>query len=62
MLIIEGKKNESIERILKRYKSKVSRTKVIKNFRDKKIFIKKSARKRTEKQKAIYIENKYRHE
>lgn len=56
MLIIKQEKGESIERMLKRYKKKVDKTKLLKNLRDKKHFTKPSEEKRREKQKAIYIE------
>jgi small subunit ribosomal protein S21 len=56
MLIIKQEKGENIERMLKRYKKKVDKTKLLKNLRDKKQFTKPSEEKRKEKQKAIYIE------
>ena len=59
MLIIKREKNENIERMLKRYKKKVDKTKLLKILRDKKQFIKPSEEKRKEKQKAIYIKKMY---
>ena len=56
MLIIKQEKGENIERMLKRYKKKVDKTKLLKNLRDKKQFTKPSEEKRRKKEKAIYIE------
>lgn len=56
MLIIKLGKNESIERALKRYKQKVSKTKQLKNLRDRKEFTKPSVTKRKQKAKAKYVQ------
>ncbi|MDP2068409.1 MAG: 30S ribosomal protein S21 [Lutibacter sp.] len=57
MLIIQVKEGENIDRALKRYKQKTRRTKLINNLRDQKQFIKKSVKNRTQKGKAIYVQN-----
>ena len=54
MIVIQVKKGESIDRALKRYKYKVIKTKQIEQLREKQQFVKKSVRKREQKQKAIY--------
>jgi len=53
MLIIKVKKGEQITRALKRYKQKVRNTKLTKEVRERKEYIKPSAKKRRAKQKAI---------
>ena len=59
MLIIERKDGESIDRALKRYKSKHRRVKIIKELRRRKHFTKPSVERRTEILKAAYIKEKY---
>ena len=59
MLIIKNEKGENIERMLKRYKRKFDRTKVLRQLRDKQQFTKPSVKKRKQKQKAIYVEQKF---
>lgn len=56
MLIIKLGKNESIERALKRYKQKVSKTQQLKKLRDRKEFTKPSVTKRKQKAKAKYVQ------
>lgn len=58
MLIIEIGKNENIERALKTLKSKVMKTKQQKILFERKEYVKPSVRKRTEKLKAIYTQQK----
>ena len=53
MLIIKVKKGEQITRALKRYKQKVRNTKLTQEVRERKEYIKPSAKKRKAKQKAI---------
>ena len=53
MLIVKLKKGENINRALKRFKTKVKRTKLIKQIRDNQHFIKPSAKKRDQLKKAI---------
>jgi len=59
MLIIKNERGENIERMLKRYKRKFDRTKVLKQLRDNQQFTKPSVRKRKIKQKAVYVEKKF---
>lgn len=56
MIVIEIKKGESIEKALKRYKFKVSKTRQLEKLRNRQEFTKKSVEKRSRKQKAIYKE------
>lgn len=53
MLIVKLKKGENINRALKRFKTKVKRTKLIKQIRDNQHFTKPSAKKRDQLKKAI---------
>lgn len=57
MLIIKVESN-NIEKALKQYKSKVIRTKQLKELRDRKQYTKPSAMKRLKNQKAVYIQAK----
>jgi|TARA_A100000172_G_C3001077_1_gene96289 small subunit ribosomal protein S21 len=54
MLVIKVGKNEKIDRALKRFKRKFRNTQVLQQLKDKKQYIKKSTKKRKEKEKAIY--------
>ncbi len=54
MLIISVKDGENIERALKRYKKKFDRTKVIRQLRARKNYIKPSVANRKARLKAIY--------
>ncbi len=58
MLIIEVKDGENIDRALKRYKKKHQRTKLIRELRNRKHFLKPSVRRRAEVLKAIYKSKK----
>jgi small subunit ribosomal protein S21 len=58
MLIVEIKNGENIDKVLKILKSKVIKTKQNQILFDRKKFTKKSVKKRTQKLKAIYIQNK----
>tara|TARA_B100000287_G_C20196405_1_gene608229 strand:+ start:116 stop:307 length:192 start_codon:yes stop_codon:yes gene_type:complete len=60
MLVIPVKDGENIDRALKRFKRKFLQTRVLKEVRQRKEFVKKSERLRVQKQKAIYSENKLR--
>lgn len=60
MLIIKVEKN--IEKALKQYKSKVIKTHQMSELKDRKEFEKPSKTKRKEKNKAKYIQKKYRGE
>ncbi|MCB0476239.1 MAG: 30S ribosomal protein S21 [Flavobacteriaceae bacterium] len=57
MLIIPVKDGENIDRALKRFKRKFDSTKVMKNLRDRKQFTKPSVVRRSEVQKAKYIQS-----
>ncbi|ETN94497.1 small subunit ribosomal protein S21 [Zhouia amylolytica] len=54
MLKIIVKKDESIERALKRYKRKFNKTKMIREIRDRKEFTKPSMARRKTREKARY--------
>tara|TARA_R100000734_G_C3282163_1_gene75559 strand:+ start:233 stop:427 length:195 start_codon:yes stop_codon:yes gene_type:complete len=54
MLVIKIGKNEKIDRALKRFKRKFRNTQILQQLKDKKQHIKKSTKKRKQKQKAIY--------
>ena len=60
MLIIERRDEESIDRMLKRYKRKHRDTQVIKQLRARKHFVKPSVRRRNEILKARYSEQLFR--
>ena len=53
MLIVKLKKGENITRALKRFKSKVKKTKLIKQIRDNQHFTKPSTKRREQLKKAI---------
>ena len=59
MLIIERKDGETIDRVLKKYKSKHRRIKLIRELRSRKYFTKPSITRREEIAKAVYIKDKY---
>ncbi len=59
MLIIDVKSNESISQALKRYKRKYRSTKIIKELRARKEYVKPTTKKRKQKLKAAYINEKY---
>ena len=54
MLIIPVKEGENIERAIKKYKKKFEKTKVMRELRERKQFIKPSVLKRQEKIRASY--------
>ena len=56
MLIIPIKDGENIDRALKRYKRKFDKTGVVRQLRSRQAFIKPSVLRRTEVQKANYIQ------
>jgi len=59
MLIIKNERGENIERMLKRYKRKVDRTKLVRQLRENQQFTKPSVKKRQQKMKAVYVEKKF---
>ncbi|MCH2042688.1 MAG: 30S ribosomal protein S21 [Saprospiraceae bacterium] len=60
MLIIEVKTNEPIDKALRRYKRKVSQTKIMRQVRSRKHFTKPSVVRRNERLKAAYKEQRIR--
>jgi len=63
MLKVKVKEGKGgIERALKEYKSKVIKTRQMRELQDRKEFKKKSVTKREAKNKAIYVQKKYRKE
>jgi small subunit ribosomal protein S21 len=56
MIIIKRNEKESIDRMLKKYRQKLKKTKQIKSIRDRKQYTKPSEVKRLQKQKAVYIQ------
>ena len=60
MLIIKNERGENIERMLKRYKRKFDRTKVLRTLRDNQQFTKPSVKKRAQLKKAKYVEQKFK--
>ena len=56
MLIIKQEKGENIERMLKRFKKKFEKTKVLRELRSRQAFIKKSIKNRETRKKAIYVQ------
>jgi small subunit ribosomal protein S21 len=59
MLIIEVKDTENIDRALKRYKRKVQNTRLIKEIRKRREFVKPSVKRRNEILKAEYRNKKF---
>ncbi len=58
MLIIPVKEGENIERAIKRYKKKFDRTKVMRQLRGRKEFIKPSVLNRQQRIKAAYLQRR----
>ncbi len=59
MLIIETKDGETIDKMLKRYKKKFEKARILKDLRRRKAFTKPSISRRTEVLKAVYKEDMY---
>jgi small subunit ribosomal protein S21 len=59
MLIIKVNKDEGIERALKRFKRKFIITGTINEIKEREQFVKKSAKRRSEIKKAIYLRKKF---
>ena len=59
MLIIDVKEGESIDRALKRYKRKHQQTRLMRQLRSRKHFVKPSVRRRNEMLNAAYREKYY---
>lgn len=56
MIIINVNNEKSIESALRTYKQKVQKTKQIQKLRERQVFVKPSVKKRTERLKAIYVQ------
>tara|TARA_B100001173_G_scaffold13591_1_gene11342 strand:- start:3406 stop:3597 length:192 start_codon:yes stop_codon:yes gene_type:complete len=54
MLILKRGEKESIDKLLKRFKKKVRETRLIKDIRNGKEFVKPSEKRRKQVQKAVY--------
>ena len=60
MLIIKVKEGKGIEKALKELKSKVIKTRQVRELQNRKEFVKPSVKKRNSKIKSIYIQKKYK--
>jgi len=58
MIIIDLSKERNLESALRTYKSKVQKTKQVQQLRERQVFVKPSVKKRTQKLKAVYIQQK----
>ena len=58
MIIIDISKEKNIETALRTYKNKVQKTKQVQKLRERQQFVKPSVKKRTEKLKAVYLQQK----
>ena len=58
MIIVDLSKEKSIETALRTYKHKVQKVKQVQELRDRQVFVKPSVKKRTEKLKAVYVQQK----
>ena len=56
MLIIKQEKGENIERMLKRFKKKFEKTKVLRELRARQAYVKPSVKNRDVRKKAIYVQ------
>lgn len=59
-MIIVKVDNGNIEKALKIFKKKCLSTKILQELRDRQFYMKPSERKRVNKNKAIYVQKKYR--
>jgi ribosomal protein S21 len=62
MLIVKVKEKGGIERALKELKSKVIKVRQARELNERKVFKKKSVKQREIKNKAIYVDKKYKKE
>ena len=58
MIIIDLSKEKTIESALRTYKNKIQKTKQIQKLRARQEFVKPSVKKRTQKLKAVYVQQK----
>jgi len=59
MIIIDVTKFNSIEHALKVYKNKTNKIGIVRELRDRQEFVKPSVKRRTEINKAVYMEKKF---
>lgn len=59
MLIVKVNDGEPIEKALKKFKRKEQQTRLVKQLRERKVYVKPSVEKRTQMKKAVYA-NKFR--
>jgi len=57
MIIIKKNERDSIDKMLKRYKQKLKKTKQVRKIKEGKEFVKPSVKKRAQKIKATYIQS-----
>jgi ribosomal protein S21 len=62
MLIVKVKEKGGIERALKELKSKVIKVRQARELNERKVFKKKSVKQRERKNKAIYVDKKFKRE
>ena len=58
MIIVDLSKEKSIEAALRTYKHKVQKVKQVQQLRERQVFVKPSVKKRTQKLKAVYVQQK----
>ena len=58
MIIVDLSKEKSIETALRTYKNKVQKVKQVQELRDRQVFVKPSVKKRTQRLKAVYVQQK----
>ena len=58
MIIVDLSKEKSIETALRTYKNKVQKVKQVQELRERQVFVKPSVKKRTERLKAVYVQQK----
>ena len=56
MIIVPVKEGENIERALKKFKRKFEKTGIVRELRDRRTFEKPSVKRRTQMNKAIYVQ------
>ena len=56
MIIVPIKEGENIERALKKFKRKFEKTRIVRELRGRKTFVKPSVKRREQKNKAIYVQ------
>jgi small subunit ribosomal protein S21 len=61
MIIVPVKNSSSLEQALKQYKLKIYKTKQLEKLRERHEFVKKSIKRRKQKNNAIYLQNKFNH-